>query len=30
MIWLRIEPMFDLLHGDPRYEDLVRRVGSQS
>ena len=27
LIWLRGEFEFDQLHGDPRYEDLVRRVG---
>ncbi len=27
MIWLKIEPQFKSLHGDPRYRDLLRRVG---
>lgn len=25
--WLRADPEFDALHGDPRFEDLVRRIG---
>ena len=27
MIWLKIEPQFKSLHGDPRYRDMLRRVG---
>ena len=27
MIWLKIEPQFIILHNDPRYEDLLKRVG---
>ena len=27
MIWLKIEPQFKSLHGDPRFQDLLRRVG---
>jgi Flp pilus assembly protein TadD len=26
MIWLRVDPRFDSIHGDPRYQDLVRRM----
>jgi TolB-like protein len=27
MIWLKIEPQFKKLHNDPRYQDLLKRVG---
>jgi len=27
MIWLKVEPKFEILHSDPRFQDLVRRVG---
>jgi len=27
MIWLKIEPQFITLHNDPRYQDLLKRVG---
>jgi serine/threonine-protein kinase len=25
--WLKTEPMFKTLHGDPRYEELLRKIG---
>lgn len=27
LYWLKAEPMFKSLHGDPRYEDLLRKIG---
>jgi eukaryotic-like serine/threonine-protein kinase len=27
MVWLRVNPRFDRLHDDPRFADLVRRMG---
>jgi len=27
MLWLKIHPMFENLHGDPRFDDLVKRIG---
>ena len=27
LIWLKVEPLFDDLHDDPRFTDLLRRIG---
>jgi hypothetical protein len=26
MIWLRVDPRFDGIRGDPRYHDILRRM----
>jgi len=28
MIWLKSEPQFTNLHGDPRYEEMLDKVGN--
>ena len=30
MMFLRADPFFESLHGDPRYEELIRRIGLQN
>ena len=27
MVWLKVDPLFRPLHGDPQYEDLLQKVG---
>jgi hypothetical protein len=27
LVELKVEPVFDFLHSDPRYNDLLRRMG---
>jgi len=29
LIWLKVEPQFENLRDDPRYNDLLRRIGLQ-
>ena len=30
LLWIRSEPAFDTLQGDPRFEELLRRIGVKS
>jgi tetratricopeptide (TPR) repeat protein len=30
MVWLKVDPLFLQLHGDPRFEDLLRKIGFKS
>jgi hypothetical protein len=27
MYWLKVEPLFRPLHGDPRFENLLKKIG---
>jgi tetratricopeptide (TPR) repeat protein len=27
MYWLKVEPFFQALHGDPRFENLLKKIG---
>ena len=27
LIWLKVEPQLDKLHGDPRFDDMLKRLG---
>lgn len=27
MVWLKVDPLFRTLHGDPRFENLLRKIG---
>jgi len=27
MTWLKVDPLFNSLHGNPRFKDLLRNVG---
>jgi len=27
LVWLKVEPKFDSLHSDPRFTNLVKRIG---
>jgi len=30
MIWLRVDPWLEPLHGDPRFQEIVRRMNLPS
>ena len=29
LVWLKIDPRFDALHGEPRFQEILRRMGLQ-